>query len=440
MRPPTVLPAPPALNHRILFDCTDAVGASATIGIQRAVRSIVAAALRSMPAGVEGVTVVYNGRHFVRLRDRGTQVPRKRGFAAALPRERLRVALTRAYRQRWLRATLLHPTLLSATRQLMVSLRWRAARALPRSVGRSGRIEFGPGDWLVLMGATRGPDLAAELDRAHASGARVCVMVYDLIQIRHAELASPGAGAIYRRWFERTVPRADRVMAISRAVRDDLLSYMRDHSHYAKHGEATVGWFHLGGDIDRIGDERPTASVKAMFADGHPPTFLMVGTLEPRKDHAVVLDAFESRWRAGDPARLVLLGREGWGSHPVTRRLVDHPELGARLYWLDSATDGDLAHCYAHACALVIASTSEGFGLPIAEALRRGIPVIASDIPVFREIGGSSIRYFPPRDAAALARLIEVAERTQSRNVESARPDVLTWRESALSLLGQLIH
>ena len=438
MRPPTVLPAPPALNHRILFDCTEAVGAGTTIGIRRAVRSIVAAALHSMPGGVEGVAVIYDGRYFTPLRV--PLVPAAaRNVAAAPLRERLRVALTRAHRRSWLRATVLHPSILGASRQLLVSLRWRLARMRRRAATSGARIEFQPGDWLVLMGATWGPDLVSELDRAHAARAHVCVVIYDLIQIHHAELASPGAGAIYRRWFERTVPRADRLMTISRAVRDDLLRYIRDDPRYARHGEATVGWFHLGGDMDRGVDDVPSAALAALFAPGHPPTFLMVGTLEPRKDHAVVLDAFEARWRTGDTARLVLVGREGWGSHAVTQRLARHPEFGARLHWLDAASDADLAYCYRHACALVIASISEGFGLPIAEAMRRGIPVIASDIPVFREVGGSSITYFPPRDAAALARVVATAERTLVRREEGSRTGTLTWRESALGLIHQLV-
>ena len=155
---------------------------------------------------------------------------------------------------------------------------------------------------------------------------------------------------------------------------------------------------------------------------------------------ATVLDAFERLWQRGDTSRLILVGREGFGSHVLTRRLSRHPERGSRLVWLQDASDADLEVCYRHAAALINASTSEGFGLPIVEALHRGIAVIASDIPVFREVGGSEVVYVPPGDVEAWAAAIEAIERAPARHAPSAPRYARSWAEATRELIGQLIE
>ncbi len=115
------------------------------------------------------------------------------------------------------------------------------------------------------------------------------------------------------------------------------------------------------------------------------------------------------------------------------RRIKRHPEFGQRLFWLSDAGDADLALLYRNARALAIASVAEGFGLPIVEAARYGTPVIATDIPVFREAAGDSASYFPLLDSEALAGLLQRAL------IERPRPPAVvatSWRESAAQLFA----
>src|SRR5262249_40144708 len=117
-------------------------------------------------------------------------------------------------------------------------------------------------------------------------------------------------------------------------------------------------------------------------------TYLMVGTVEPRKNHAHVLSAFEQLWSAGADVNLAIVGKYSWNSTEFKERLRRHPCFGNRLFWFEDVRDGELEYCYRHAAALITASYAEGFNLPIVEALRAGCPVLASDIPVHREVGG----------------------------------------------------
>lgn len=429
-----------ARNHRILFDCTETADSTTGTGIQRAVRSIGGALQATRPFGAECVAVVYDGTTFVALADGALDSGRVGGRSGRSLRERLRDLVTRGYRNRALRATVLHAQVLSALRQTHSSVRWKFKRYRAILGRGSDAIGYRAGDWIVLLDSTWGPDLRGEIKRAKAAGARVCVVVYDLIQIHHAELVSPGAGAIYRSWFERTIPLADSIMTISRSVRDDLLCYLRERPELCPEGMPEVRWFHLGSDIRQpTGAGPPSGEVAKLFSAGHSPTFLVVGTLEQRKDQSGVLDAFEERWASGDTARLVLVGREGWGSHGLTRRLARHPERGTRLFWLPHASDADLEMCYRHATAVILASYSEGFGLPIVEALQRGVQVIAADTPVFREVGGDRITYVPPRQPHALARAIAEVERNVAGRRSSSPGNLITWNDSARALVAGLL-
>ncbi len=159
---------------------------------------------------------------------------------------------------------------------------------------------------------------------------------------------------------------------------------------------------------------------------------MSVGTLEPRKAYPVAIEAFERLWAAGRDIRYVIVGRPGWNTRALQRRLREHREFGRRLLWLDDADDADLQLLYAHARGAVNCSVAEGFGLPLVEAALRGVPVIASDIAVFREVGGDGARYFDLLDSASLAAAIDDV---LARPRTAPAIETISWRESALELV-----
>ena len=98
------------------------------------------------------------------------------------------------------------------------------------------------------------------------------------------------------------------------------------------------------------------------------------------------------------------------------QRISTHAELGNRLFWWSDASDAELAFLYSKAAGLVFPSFVEGFGLPLIEALARGVPVLASDIPIFREIGTGHTRFFDPEDPASLAVAVREREARAGRS------------------------
>ena len=104
---------------------------------------------------------------------------------------------------------------------------------------------------------------------------------------------------------------------------------------------------------------------------------LSVGTIEPRKNHAILLAAFD-RLEAKD-AGLVIVGRKGWMADDALAALAGHPDFGKRVFWLTALDDQALLSLYRHAYASVLPSQYEGYGLPMVEALSQGCVTVASD-------------------------------------------------------------
>lgn len=418
---------------RILVDCTRTARTSATTGIQRVVRELVRAGLEGATPGADWVAVRFRGgsyralpgAEFRRTMLRSVETPRARARWADAARQRARAIASDAPRG-------LHDAI-GRTRARLSAVLSRAGTYLPS--GRGPVLDYRPGDWVFLADTHWSVDTVEELVRAKASGAAVAVLVYDLIKIDRPDLVPPGSSIIFSRWLEAVLPHADIVLAISGTVRNDMLRYLSSRKNVAHLAVASV---RLGSDFAPGAPAATSPEVAAVFADRGSPTFLCVGSVEPRKAHAIVLDAFEQRWRAGDPSRLVVIGREGWGCAELARRLRTHPERGHRLFWFDRATDADVSCAYLGADAVVCASLAEGFGLPVVEALARGTPVIASDIPVFREVAGEDATFFRPGDSSALADALDRASRGQLASPGQRSKLRFTWSLAAEDVVARL--
>jgi glycosyltransferase involved in cell wall biosynthesis len=267
-------------------------------------------------------------------------------------------------------------------------------------------------------------------------GMRTVFTIYDLLPLQHPEWFKPDMPSVFHGWLSRICRLADALACISRSVADDLLQWLQAYSALAPR-PLDIGFFKLGSDIESswasrgltAEDEQLLESLKGREV------FLMVGTVEPRKGHNQALSAMEDLWASGEDVALVICGHQGWMVDTLARRLHTHAEAGHRLFWLEEASDEVLLHLYTRASALLMASEGEGFGLPLVEAARHSLPIIARDLAVFREIAGEHAFYFSGTDsrqlAAALRSWLELYRR--GGHPKPAQP--VTWRESAQELL-----
>lgn len=254
-------------------------------------------------------------------------------------------------------------------------------------------------------------------------GAHSVFFVHDLIPITHPEYCRPGERERHLTRM-RTAVRVGRGMIVpSQHTLDTLKRFCGDAG--LPFPPAAVA---------------PLASSLPHVEAGPPPVaepyFVVVGTIEPRKNHGMLLQLWRSLVERNGKAapRLVVIGRRGWKCGDVTDLMGTCPQLRDFVMERGACTDRELVTYLRHAQALLFPSFVEGYGLPLAEALALGVPVIASDLAVFREVAGEVPEYAGPLDSRRWMELIVDYSQPQSalRSAQVGRMAgfrATTWRQ-----------
>ena len=285
-------------------------------------------------------------------------------------------------------------------------------------------------------------DLWPATDRFRAQGVYVAAIVYDLIPLTHPEYCLSSVVSAYTNWMRLSVYSVDFYICISRNTQtllNEFLANMRGHiNQFTQH---ETSFFHLGSNLDLAQkDGEPSERVKSIVANGDP-VFLVVGSLEPRKNLSFVLDAFDQVWQRNKRVRLVLVGHNTWKVSHLLKRIRHHSLNNKNLFWLRDTTDTDLEYLYQKSAALVFASKVEGFGLPVVEAMQRGLPVVCGDLPVLREIADGKVCFFSLDSSKELAVAVQGMSETVEKTGTASRAvhPWLSWHDSCEKLLGSVI-
>jgi glycosyltransferase involved in cell wall biosynthesis len=302
--------------------------------------------------------------------------------------------------------------------------------------------------------ADHSPHAAMEAARSglyqawRARGVSVNFVIYDLLPVLRPEFFPAHADQTHAAFLDCVAAEADRLICISRAVQDDLDAWLVARPVKRLRGQRLTA-LHLGADLETAQHVVDTPASPLAQQVAARPSFLMVGTIEPRKGHLQALDAFERLWANGVDANLVIVGREGWKPlAPAERRTIPliverlrgHPELGRRLLWLEGIDDDVLQQVYRASACLLFPSEGEGFGLPLIEAAHHGLALLARDLPVFREVAGEHAHYFSGLEGAALADAVRgwLALHAEMRHPRPEGMRWMTWHDNARALLQLL--
>ncbi|KAF1066229.1 MAG: Glycosyltransferase Gtf1 [Pseudomonas citronellolis] len=297
------------------------------------------------------------------------------------------------------------------------------------------------GDQLLLLDSSWHADFFPIAERLKDDGVGLISVIYDLIPSTHPQFCDAGLVKVFDRWFDWIAERADGFICISTTIRDQVRAEVLRRRGPALAEQLWFDHFYLGSELDLVASDQDTdPKLEQVFVEGAS-VYLMVSTIEPRKNHVYLLEAFERLWAEGSEARLCIIGKIGWKCEALIHRIRRHPQRNRRLFMFNELNDRGLEYAYAHSRALVFPSFVEGFGLPLVEAMQRGLPAMASDIPVFREIGGEFLAYFDLQDPRSLTALVQRFE--AEGRFPAARP-VSEWRwigwRDASRLLMEKVH
>lgn len=294
------------------------------------------------------------------------------------------------------------------------------------------KINLKQGDKLLLLDSSWefSDDFSVIVDKVHDNGGTSYGIIYDLLPVQYPELIiNDYLKTVYSRWHKMLLKKCNSVICISKTTAH-LVEWFYKKEKIQRGTALNVYWFPMGSDIKN--DCAIERNDIKEFVDSQN-TFLMVGTVEPRKGHMVAAKALHKLLAKGTDAKLIIIGKDGWKNDEIKMVMEDN-EIKNNVKWIKDATDGELQWCYKHCAALIAASKDEGFGLPIIEAAHYGLPIICSDIPIFHEVAGNEAVYFKAMDSDDLMNKIEMWL-SEEKHPNSANIKLYTWEESAQTLL-----
>ena len=270
-----------------------------------------------------------------------------------------------------------------------------------RSEFKSGIVEMSSGD--IYFNTDLNYNFAIKnqhfYELLHENKIYAYFMIYDLLPLSMPNFFPTGISTFHEKWFKVAVRNA-KLLCISTTVANEVIEWGAQLQI-----EVQLDTIMLGSNLPNLLESKEEIGVK--LPDYKRMNFLIVSTIEVRKGHEQVLDAFEILWSQGIDITLTFVGRRGWKVEELLKRIESHKYISQKLFWFDKVNDQQLIEIYQKSTALINASIGEGFGLPLVEATTYALPLILRDIPVFREIAGDNPWYFATKDSHELAVSLE---------------------------------
>ena len=371
-------------------------------------------------------------------------VLRRQGWRRSLPS---RLAIVQWLERR--RLTSGSPLIQRAADLLQRAVLMVRRHTFPFQTGDGMRVAFVPHDLALAESFNPGPedtilsassdwqwkDPAAIAALKHRTGCRIAVVCYDIIPITHPCFFPPDDAATFRRYWDAMFSIADTVIVNAGPIRDDIVRYR----NAAGAPVPSIAVVPLGCQPSTLAG-RVASLPSGLQTDRF---VLFVSTIEPRKNHALLLDVW-TRLLARDLVRkagfrLVFVGRPGWMTDDVLDR-IGH--MGDSVLHLRNAGDDVLWALCAGAAFCVYPSIYEGFGLPVVEAFALGKAVIASNGGALKDVAGAVVETLDPTDIdaweaamAAMMRDPSARRACEARVRERYRP--VSWHDAAAAMLAE---
>ncbi|QEF95972.1 glycosyltransferase (plasmid) [Formicincola oecophyllae] len=381
----------PALRQRqILYDVTVLAESDAKTGIQRVVRGVLASLFASPPKGYRIEPVRMDGNRLVYARQFSTNV-----FGA------------------------------------------------PTWVYPDSPVEFDKDD--IYLSIDWVPDRLKNIEEVlldlRRAGGKVVICVHDLLPLELPQYFPNSMENTTEQWFQCVLRVATQIVCVSQTTAEKVNFFA--HALSIKPSQPiALDYFPLAADLANSKPSKgiPSYGSQLLSKLKTSTSFLMVGTIEPRKGYRDILEAMRELWSKGGKEILIFVGKKGWMMDDLCTEIEADPEFNKKLYWLSGISDEFLDSLYQNTSALIAASEGEGFGLPLVEAAHHKCHLIARDISVFREVAGEGAFYFkgptPSKISEELQQWVRLYKKGQAPHPRNTV--TTTWKNSTEILLERI--
>ena len=267
-------------------------------------------------------------------------------------------------------------------------------------------------------------------------GVKIIPFIQDILLITDPQFFIKNAPLDFTGFTGACIAYADKIIVTTQATKDSMLEVAKQTG--IKMPEICV--VPLGNDFKS--EEKTNAASKVdkdvvEFVKKHPKYVLMVGTVEPRKNQKIVIEAFEKQL-FDEGLTLVMAGRNGWSNSALMELIEKSKKTRDNYAFFEGRSNEVINYLYENARILAFPSFAEGYGLPVVEALGRKVVVVASDRPIFHEIGGEGCMYCDPEDVDAWVKTLKklMTDDKAYKGLKNKLKDyhVVSWDETANNL------
>ena len=259
--------------------------------------------------------------------------------------------------------------------------------------------------------------------------------LHDMIPISHPQYCKAEDISSFKKWID-IVKNFDGFIANSRSTEDEMKAWLKTQLDGTYNKNIRSGYIHIASTFKQHETELTSSLEKSGRLQ-----FLAVSTVEPRKRYDLIVEAFTRLWKENIDVSLHIVGKPGWNNEKVIQQIRSNAEYGKRLVWHDKfISDEELGRLYAESAALIFASDTEGFGVPLIEAACYGKSLIVRDIPIFREVTNGEATFFKGDTANDLANAIkDWIPLYKLGKVSSPSIKLYTWKESTAETIKILM-
>ena len=266
---------------------------------------------------------------------------------------------------------------------------------------------------------------------------KIVTNVYDILPLTNPEWFKPYTVTPFMNRFEIAYKYSDLLIVNSSFTKREILRFVESNSLFEK-SNCKVDVVHLwdvaeNSNLQQEIDSNMFNEIGNYFKSSDP-LVILISTVEPRKGHMQVVEAAKVAWAAGAKFNLMFIGQLGWIDKETFAKFRSFlEEFESSAVWVSTASDELLVHTLKSASLLVSPSLGEGFGLPVAEAIKLSVPVLANSIPIYKEVFGKQVVLYGQGEkystlTSALSDIDSVIEKANDaiKNIPSDRPDTIS--------------